>query len=64
MQSKFNTSAHPVELPTFGEVLLDIDDTLKPNWTLLVLLCACKKIASTNDLTLREQLHTWRPMDV
>jgi len=55
---------HPRELPTYGEVLLDIDQKIKPAWDLLLLLYACKKIAKSNDLTLRQQLHTWRPFDV
>ena len=60
MQSNHNTK----ELPTYGEVLLDIDQRIKPTWKFLVLLCACQKIAKANDLTLKQQLHTWRPMDV
>ena len=54
----------PEELPTYGEVLLNIDQKIKPAWDLLLLLHACKKIAISNDLTLRQQLHTWRPFDV
>ena len=60
MESKFNHE----ELPTFGEVLIDLDKSIKPAWDLLLLICACKKIAKSNDLTLRQQLHTWRPFDV
>ena len=60
MQSNFK----PEELLTYGEVLIDIDQSIKPAWDLLLLIYACKKIAKTNDLTLREQLHIWRPMDV
>tara|TARA_Y100001968_G_C19231552_1_gene654728 strand:+ start:418 stop:600 length:183 start_codon:yes stop_codon:yes gene_type:complete len=58
------SNVNPEDLPTYGEVLLDIDQRIKPTWKFLVLLSACQKIANTNDLTLREQLHTWRPMDV
>tara|TARA_Y100001968_G_scaffold110165_1_gene99661 strand:+ start:335 stop:517 length:183 start_codon:yes stop_codon:yes gene_type:complete len=60
MQSNFN----PEDFLTYGEVLIDIDQSIKPAWDLLLLIYACKKIAKTNDLTLREQLHTWRPFDV
>ena len=60
MESKFN----PEEFPTYGEVLLDIDQRIKPTWKFLVLLSACQKIAKANDLTLKQQLHTWRPFDV
>ena len=60
MESKFNHE----ELPTFGEVLIDLDQRIKPAWDLLLLIYACKKLAKTNDLALREQLHTWRPFDV
>ena len=55
---------NPKDLPTYGEVLIDIDQSMKPAWDLLLLIYACKKVSKTNDLTLREQLHTWRPFDV
>ena len=60
MESNFNAE----DLPTYGEVLLDIDQRIKPAWDLLLLLHACQKIAESNDLTLKQQLHTWRPFDV
>ena len=60
MESKFSHE----ELPTFGEVLIDLDQRIKPAWDLLLLIYACKKVAETNDLALREQLHIWRPFDV
>ncbi len=60
MESDLN----PKDLSTYGEVLLDTDQRIKPTWKFLVLLCACQKIAKANDLTLKQQLHTWRPMDV
>ena len=58
------SNVNPEDLPTYGEVLLDIDQSIKPTWDFLVLICACKKIAKANDLNLRQQLHTWRPFDV
>ena len=45
-------------------VLIDLDKSIKPAWDLLLLIYACKKVAETNDLALREQLHIWRPFDV
>ena len=64
MESNSNTTKTPEALPTFNEVLQDIDQSIKPTWELLMLLYACKEIANTRELTLREQLHTWRPFDV
>ena len=60
MQSNLNYE----DLPTYGEVLRDIDQRIKPAWDLLLLLHACQRIAKANDLTLKQQLHTWRPFDV
>lgn len=43
---------------------LVIDLALKPAFQELVLLCACSQIADSRQLTIREQLHLWRPFDV
>ena len=48
----------------FAEVLLDIDGLLRPILVELVLLVAIKQIAQERKMTLREQLHIWRPFDV
>ena len=43
---------------------LVIDQILQPVFQELALLCACEEIARSRGLTIREQLHLWRPMDV
>ena len=48
----------------FAEVLLDIDGLLRPIFVELVLLVAIKQVAQERKMTLREQLHIWRPFDV
>ena len=48
----------------FAEVLLDIDGFLRPIFVELVLLVAIKQVAQERKMTLREQLHIWRPFDV
>ena len=53
-----------MELPTYGEVLKTTDEILYPAWINLVIIYACKQLLKTEDLTLEEQFHTWRPMDV
>ena len=52
------------ELLGFGEVLKQTDAILHPAWRDLVLIVAVKIIAEQYDLTLKEQLHVWRPFDV
>ena len=52
------------ELLGFGEVLNQTDEILYPAWRDLVLIVAVRIIAEQNDLTLKEQLHVWRPFDV
>ena len=64
MATNFITSNPLEEPPGFCEILTDIDNALEPTWTQLVVLCACIEIAKQNDLTLKEQLHVWRPFDV
>ena len=51
-------------LSGFAEVLLDVDGLLRPIFVELVLLVAIKQIAQERKMTLREQLHIWRPIDV
>ena len=51
-------------LPGFAEVLRDVDYCLRPIFIELVLLVAIKEVAKERGLTLREQLHIWRPFDV
>ena len=53
-----------MELPTYGEVLKTTDEILYPAWRNLVIIYACKQLLKTEELTLKEQFHTWRPMDV
>ena len=43
---------------------LVIDKVLLPAFQELALLFACNQIAESRQLTIREQLHLWRPMDV
>ena len=51
-------------LSGFAEVLLTVDGLLKPLFIEIVLLVAIQQVAQKRNLTLREQLHTWRPFDV
>ena len=53
-----------MDLPTYGEVLKKTDGILYPAWRDLVIIYACKEVLKTEDITLREQFHTWRPFDV
>ena len=48
----------------FAEVLRDVDVFLRPVFIELVLLVAIQQVAQERGLTLREQLHIWRPFDV
>ena len=48
----------------FAEVIRDVDNCLRPIFIDLVLLVAIREVANERGLTLREQLHIWRPMDV
>ncbi len=64
MKSDFQNIQNLIDPPGFGEILTDIDNALEPSWTQLAVICACKEIAKQNDLTLKEQLHLWRPFDV
>ena len=51
-------------LSGFAEVLLTVDGLLKPLFIEIVLLVAIQQVAQKRNLTLREQLHIWRPFDV
>ena len=51
-------------LSGFAEVLLTVDGLLKPLFFEIVLLVAIQQVAQKRNLTLREQLHIWRPFDV
>ena len=53
-----------MELPTYGEVLKTTDGILYPVWRDLVIIYACRQLLKTEELTIKEQFHTWRPMDV
>ena len=53
-----------VTLPSFAEVIRDIDYCLRPVFVELVLLVAIQEVAKERGLTLREQFHIWRPFDV
>ena len=48
----------------FDLILHDVDKFIRPRFYELVILVALKAIAQRNDLSLREQLHIWRPFDV
>ena len=43
---------------------LVVDQVLKPAFQELALLFACNQIAKSHQLSIREQLHLWRPFDV
>ena len=51
-------------LSSFAEVPLTVDGLLKPHFIEIVLLMAIQQVAQKRNLTLREQLHIWRPFDV
>ena len=51
-------------LPGFAEVLRDVDGFFRPVFIELVLVVAIHQVAQERGLTLREQLHIWRPFDV
>ena len=51
-------------LPGFAEVIRDIDYCFRPFCTEHVLFVAIQHVAQERGLTLREQLHIWRPFDV
>ena len=51
-------------LPGLAEFLRDVDYCLRPIFIELVLLVAIQEVAKERSLTLREQLHIWRPFDV
>ena len=53
-----------MDLPTYGEVLKKTDGILYPVWRDLVIIFACKQLLNTEELTLKEQFHIWRPFDV
>ena len=47
-----------------AESPLAVDQALKPAFRELALLFACNQIAKSRQLSIREQLHLWRPFDV
>ena len=51
-------------LSGFAKGLLTVDGLLKPLFIEIVLLMAIQQVAQKRNLTLREQLHIWRPFDV
>ena len=53
-----------MELPTYGEVVKTTDEILYTAWRDLVIIIACKQLLNTEELTLKEQFHIWRPFDV
>ena len=53
-----------IALSGFAEVIWDVDYCLRPFFIELVLLVAIQQVAQERGLTLREQLHIWRPFDV
>ena len=63
-QESNNELLNTLDQNGFAEVLLDIDGFLRPIFVELVLLVAIKQVAQERKMTLREQLHIWRPFDV
>ena len=53
-----------IALSGFAEVIWDVDCCLRPVFVELVLLVAIQEVAKERGLTLRKQLHIWRPFDV
>ncbi len=53
-----------IALSGFAEVVRDVDYCIRPIFIELVLLVAIQQVAQERGLTLREQLHIWRPFDV
>ena len=47
-----------------GQLLQELNGITRTILIQILLLITVKKIAEQNDLTLREQLHIWRPFDV
>ena len=53
-----------LNLSGFDLIIHDVDKFIRARFYELVILVAIKAIAQNNDLSLREQLHIWRPFDV
>ena len=53
-----------MELPTYGEVVKSTDEIFYPVWRDLFIIYSSKKVLEKEELTLKEQFHIWRPMDV
>ena len=53
-----------LNLSGFDLIIHDVDKFIRPRFYELVILVTIKAIAQNNDLSLREQLHIWRPFDV
>ncbi len=53
-----------MELPTYGEVVKATDEILYSAWRDLFIIYSAKKVLEKEELTLKEQFHIWRPMDV
>ncbi len=51
-------------MESFVQIKAQVDKTCEPLLKELVILLAVKKVASQRGLTLKEQLHIWRPFDV
>ena len=61
---KGKETLNSLALSSFSEVLRDVDGVFRPVFIELVLLVAIHEVAKERGLTLREQLHIWRPFDV
>ena len=61
---KGKETLNSLALSSFTEVLRDVDGVFRPVFIELVLVVAIQQVAQERGLTLREQLHIWRPFDV
>ena len=61
---KGKETLNSLALSSFAEVLRDVDGFFRPVFIELVLVVAIQQVAQERGLTLREQLHIWRPFDV
>ncbi len=61
---KGKETLNSLALSSFTEVIRDVDYCLRPVFIELVLVVAIQQVAQERGLTLREQLHIWRPMNV
>ena len=51
-------------MKSYVQIKAQVDKTYEPLLKELAILLAVKKVARLRGLTLKEQLHIWRPFDV